>query len=54
MLSEDNMARVRGPNEYQRYRGQTLAQMAVAWVLRDQRGPSTRAAATGSKTSGRP
>jgi L-glyceraldehyde 3-phosphate reductase len=37
MLSEDNMARVRALNGIARERGQTLAQMAVAWVLRDDR-----------------
>jgi L-glyceraldehyde 3-phosphate reductase len=37
MLSEGNLARVRGLNELARERGQTLAQMAIAWVLRDDR-----------------
>jgi L-glyceraldehyde 3-phosphate reductase len=37
MLSDDNLARVRGLNEMARGRGQTLAQMAVSWVLRDSR-----------------
>jgi L-glyceraldehyde 3-phosphate reductase len=37
MLSEDNLARVRALNDVARDRGQTLAQMAVAWVLRDDR-----------------
>jgi L-glyceraldehyde 3-phosphate reductase len=37
MLSEGNLARVRGLNDVARDRGQTLAQMAVAWVLRDDR-----------------
>ena len=37
MLSEDNLARVRGLNGLARERGQTLAQMAIAWVLRDDR-----------------
>jgi L-glyceraldehyde 3-phosphate reductase len=36
-LSEDNLARVRALNEIAAQRGQTLAQMAVAWVLRDPR-----------------
>jgi L-glyceraldehyde 3-phosphate reductase len=36
-LSETNLARVRALNEIARARGQTLAQMAVAWVLRDPR-----------------
>jgi L-glyceraldehyde 3-phosphate reductase len=36
-LSEENLGRVRALNEIARGRGQTLAQMAIAWVLRDQR-----------------
>lgn len=36
-LSEENLARVRALNEIATQRGQTLAQMAVAWVLRDPR-----------------
>jgi L-glyceraldehyde 3-phosphate reductase len=41
MLSEDNLARVRALNEIARGRGQTLAQMAYQWVLRDPRVTST-------------
>jgi L-glyceraldehyde 3-phosphate reductase len=37
MLADDNLARVRALNQIARDRGQTLAQMAVAWVLRDHR-----------------
>ena len=37
MLSEENLARVRALNEIAEQRGQTLAQLAVAWVLRDPR-----------------
>jgi L-glyceraldehyde 3-phosphate reductase len=33
-LSEENLKRVRGLNEIARRRGQSLAQMAIAWVLR--------------------
>ena len=36
-LSEDNLKRVRALNEIAASRGQTLAQMAIAWVLRDRR-----------------
>src|SRR5690242_6302564 len=36
-LSEDNLGHVRALNEIAERRGQTLAQMAVAWVLRDER-----------------
>ena len=37
MISEENLGRVRALNEIAAGRGQTLAQMAVAWALRDQR-----------------
>ncbi|QNI36851.1 L-glyceraldehyde 3-phosphate reductase [Edaphobacter albus] len=37
ILSEDNLQRVRALNEIAQGRGQTLAQMALAWVLRDAR-----------------
>jgi L-glyceraldehyde 3-phosphate reductase len=36
-LSEENLERVRALNEIARARGQSLAQMAIAWVLRDRR-----------------
>jgi L-glyceraldehyde 3-phosphate reductase len=36
-ISEENMARVRALNEIAQRRGQALAQMAIAWVLRDPR-----------------
>jgi L-glyceraldehyde 3-phosphate reductase len=36
-LSEDNLRRVRALNQIAEGRGQTLAQMAIAWVLRDSR-----------------
>jgi L-glyceraldehyde 3-phosphate reductase len=35
MLSEENLAKVRALNESAARRGQTLAQMAIAWTLRD-------------------
>jgi len=34
MLTDQNLARVRALNEVAKERGQTLAQMAVAWALR--------------------
>src|SRR5581483_5060585 len=37
MLSEQNLSRIRALNEIAAERGQTLAQMALAWVLRDAR-----------------
>jgi L-glyceraldehyde 3-phosphate reductase len=36
-LNEENLARVAGLNEIALGRGQSLAQMALSWVLRDQR-----------------
>jgi L-glyceraldehyde 3-phosphate reductase len=41
MLSEENLAHVRALNEIARGRGQTLAQLALAWTLRDPRVTST-------------
>ena len=37
MITEENLAKVRGLNEIAGRRGQTLAQMAIAWTLRDPR-----------------
>jgi L-glyceraldehyde 3-phosphate reductase len=37
MLSEDNLAKIRALNDIARRRGQSLAQMALSWVLRDSR-----------------
>ena len=36
-INEENLARVRGLNEIAQRRGQSLAAMAIAWVLRDPR-----------------
>jgi L-glyceraldehyde 3-phosphate reductase len=41
VLTEETLARVRGLNEIAKARGQTLAQMALVWVLRDPRVAST-------------
>jgi L-glyceraldehyde 3-phosphate reductase len=41
LLSEQNLAHVRALNERARERGQSLAQMALAWTLRDPRVTST-------------
>jgi L-glyceraldehyde 3-phosphate reductase len=41
MLSDANLARVRALNDIARRRGQSLAQMAYSWVLRDPRVTST-------------
>jgi len=35
LLTDENLAKIRALNEIAQRRGQTLAQMAVAWVLRD-------------------
>jgi L-glyceraldehyde 3-phosphate reductase len=40
-LNEDNIARARALNEIAARRGQSLAQLALAWVLRDPRVTST-------------
>ena len=40
-LNEETMAKVRALNEVAQERGQTLAQLALAWTLRDQRMTST-------------
>jgi L-glyceraldehyde 3-phosphate reductase len=37
MLNEQNLARVRGLDAIAKRRGQSLAQMAIAWVLRNKR-----------------
>ncbi|CAI9121491.1 L-glyceraldehyde 3-phosphate reductase [Brytella acorum] len=37
MLSDDNIAHVRALNDIAQKRGQSLAQMAIAWILRDPR-----------------
>jgi L-glyceraldehyde 3-phosphate reductase len=37
MLTDDNLARVRALNEIAAGRGQSLAQLALAWALRDER-----------------
>jgi len=46
-LSEGNLARVRALNEIAQARGQSLAQMAIAWVLRD---PRVTSALIGART----
>jgi L-glyceraldehyde 3-phosphate reductase len=41
MLSDENLARIRALNEIAAGRGQSLAQLALAWTLRDPRITST-------------
>jgi L-glyceraldehyde 3-phosphate reductase len=48
-LSEQNLANVRALNELARARGQSLAQMALAWVLRDPRVTSVLLGASSPK-----
>jgi L-glyceraldehyde 3-phosphate reductase len=40
-LNEENLDRIRALNEIAKSRGQTLAQLALAWTLRDERMTST-------------
>lgn len=47
LLTEENIARIRGLNEIATLRGQSLAQMAIAWVLRD---PRVTSALIGART----
>src|SRR6516162_5081423 len=47
MLTGENLAKVRALNEIARGRGQSLAQMALAWTLRDPRVTSTLIGASG-------
>ena len=47
MLSEANLAKVRALNEIARLRGQSLAQMAIAWVLRN---PAVTSALVGASS----
>ncbi len=47
MLSEANLGRIRALDAIARRRGQTLAQMAIAWVLRD---PRVTSALIGART----
>jgi len=47
MLSDENIARIRALNAIAQRRGQSLAQMAIAWVLRD---PRVTSALIGART----
>ncbi len=47
MLTDETLAKVRALNEIAQERGQTLAQMALAWTLRDPRVTSTLVGASG-------
>lgn len=52
MLSEDNLDKVRQLNDIAQQRGQSLAQMAIAWVLRDQGDHSVTSALIGASSVG--
>jgi L-glyceraldehyde 3-phosphate reductase len=47
LITEDNIRRIKALNEIAQKRGQTLAQMAIAWVLRD---PRVTSALVGART----
>ena len=47
LITEDNIRRIRALNDIAEGRGQTLAQMAIAWVLRD---PRVTSALVGART----
>jgi L-glyceraldehyde 3-phosphate reductase len=47
LLSEENLERIRALDAIAKRRGQTLAQMAIAWVLRD---PRVTSALIGART----
>ena len=49
LLSEKNLAHVRALNEIAQARGQTLAQLALAWALRDERVTSVLIGASGTE-----
>jgi L-glyceraldehyde 3-phosphate reductase len=49
MLTEENLAKIRALNEIAKRRGQSLAQMAVAWTLRD---PVVTSALVGASSVG--
>ncbi len=48
LISQDNIERIRALNAIAERRGQTLAQMAIAWVLRD---PRVTSALVGARTA---
>ncbi|MCI5825595.1 MAG: aldo/keto reductase [Arcanobacterium sp.] len=50
LLTEQNLTHVRALNELAKQRGQSLAQMAIAWVLRDQGDVSVTSALIGASS----
>ncbi len=53
LLSDENLAHVRALNEIAAARGQSLAQLAIAWTLRDPRVSSALIGASASRSSSR-
>jgi len=50
LLSEENLGHLRALNEIAQRRGQTLAQMAIAWALRDQGAASVTSVVLGASS----
>ena len=50
-LTDENLERIRGLNEIAQQRGQTLAQMAIAWTLRPQDGGQVTSALVGASSA---
>lgn len=50
-LTEENLERIRGLNDIAQQRGQTLAQMAIAWTLRPQDGGQVTSALVGASSA---
>ncbi|WP_061710793.1 L-glyceraldehyde 3-phosphate reductase [Kocuria palustris] len=50
-LTDENIERIRGLNEIAQQRGQTLAQMAIAWTLRPQDGGQVTSALVGASSA---
>ena len=51
MLSEENLVRIRALHEIAQRRGQSLAQMAILWTLRDPRVTSALIGASSPRTA---
>lgn len=50
LLNEENLGHLRALNDIAKERGQSLAQMAIAWVLRDQGDASVTSALLGASS----
>ena len=49
LLTDENLERVRSLNEIAKRRGQSLAQLAIAWTLRDERVTSALVGASSAR-----